>query len=307
MQFNFLSSTFLKYSFIFLWFVSSLLAQPKHEVRGVWISTNYNLDWPPAGTTIEEKKESLVKILKDIRARKFNTVYLQVRSGGALIYPSGVEPVMDEFEGDANKFNPLKFALDQAHQLNLKLYAWVNVLNVTKQGKGESVSTFHPNWVIPFRDAGSIKNWLDPGLPEVREYIVQLIEELTTNYNVDGIMLDYMRYPGKKFNDDFSFTLYSQGKEKFAWRRENIIELLDSIYHTAKKIKPRVKVAVTPLGIYKNNNNTGYFSAYEDASQDAIAFVKNRIVDFIVPQIYWSIENKPSFKKLLEFWKTAVT
>lgn len=306
MRLNFLSSIFRNISFIFLFTLSSIFAQPKHEVRAVWVSTNYNLDWPPKGASVEEKKKSLVKIFKDIRSRKFNTVYLQVRSGGTLIYPSGIEPVMNEFEEDANDFNPLEFALNEAHKLNLKLYAWVNVLNVTKQGNGNSVSTLHPNWVIPFQDAGSVKYWLDPGLPEVREYLVKLMEELTSNYNLDGIILDYLRYPGKNFNDSFSYTLYSQGMNKSVWRRNNIIELLDSTFHSVKRINPKVKIAITPLGIYKNDKHTAYFSAYEDAYQDAIAFVKNNIADFIIPQIYWSIENKPSFKKLLEFWCSAV-
>lgn len=290
--------------------VSFVPAQSNHETRGVWIGTNYRLDWPPPTFDAAKQKEDLEKIFTDIRNRNFNTVYFQVRSGGSVLFHSSMEPISGYLTGSAEippEYDPLNFAIKEAHKRQLEIHAWINVFNITPDMKGSPPSAsnhlmnIHPNWIVKNRTDGTDKYWLDPGLPEVRNYLINLIAELVEKYNLDGIALDYLRYPSSNFNDDFSYTIYGYGKNRNDWRRDNINTFLDSLYNKLKGINRLLKIGCAPLGVYQSNKGK-HLSARDDVFQDALYFLKNKIVDYIAPQIYWSINFEPSFKDLTKFW-----
>ncbi|MFA3783748.1 glycoside hydrolase family 10 protein [Melioribacteraceae bacterium 4301-Me] len=294
-------------------FFSDLYSQIEKETRAVWVSTNFRLDWPPPTFESNLQKQSLIEILDNIKSKNLNTVYFQVRSNGTLLCKSSFEPLSPYITGKVNgkaDYDPLDFAIEQAHIRGLEIHAWVNVVRCFS-GKDNFILTDSnhifkrkPQWVVEYNDSGNISYWLDPGFPEVRDYLSNLITEIVKNYDIDGIQLDFLRYPGKNFNDSFSYNQYGNSEQKDKWRRENITKILESVYEKIKSIKPYVKVGVAPIGIYKNENGY-YFEGYGDVYQDSKAWLQKGIVDYLVPQVYWGINDKPDFAALAKSWVSS--
>ncbi len=284
----------------------------KRETRAVWISTNHRLDWPPPTFDEDVQKESLVQIFSDVRKKNFNVVYFQVRSNGTVIYPSKQEPFSPYFKGGTDMFpsyDPLNFAVRTAHKLGLEIHAWFNTVRCFSGGDNEILDSpshllkKHKNWVVKYRSDDGMSYWLDPGLPEVRNYVVDLLKELVENYDIDGINLDYLRYPGKDFDDSFSYSIYGKGKRKDEWRRENIFKLMKQIYTELKRLNPFLKIGFSPIGISKNKRGEYFFSGFSDVFQDSYSFLKNKIADYASPQIYWALDDSPSFESVAKDWR----
>ncbi len=294
----------------FLLFQIILNGQLLHETRAVWVATNYQIDWPHS-TDFNEQQKKLKKIFDDIASKKFNTVYFQTRSNGTVIYPSDLEPFSPYFTGVTDSlppYDPLLLAIKEAHQNMLEIHAWINVFKCFA-GTDERISSYpghllntRKKWVIKYKHNGAVSYWLDPGNPEVREYLIKLIKEEVVKYDLDGINLDYLRYPGKDFDDETSFRKYGNGKTLAEWRRGNIILFLSELYREVKKIKPYLKIGVAALGIYKNELNQENFASFSYAFQDTYSFLKNKIVDYVSPQVYWSSEDEPPFGRLVGKW-----
>jgi len=281
-----------------------------HETRAVWVATNFQIDWPRS-RDFNEQQERLKGIIDDIAKKKFNVIYFQVRSNATVIYPSELEPFSPYFTGAINTmppYDPLLLAINEAHKHSLEIHAWINVFKCFS-GEDERIKkasnhvmNLHPEWVVPYNNNGKVSYWLDPGNPEVRNYLFKVIKELVVKYDVDGLNLDYLRYPGKDFDDNASFEKFGGGRNLEEWRRQNIIGFLKMLYKELKKIKPYLKIGVASIGIYKNRGNENNFDGYSSAYQDSYAFLKNRIVDYISPQVYWSTEDDPSFDYLVNEW-----
>ncbi len=290
---------------------NGIFPQTKHETRAVWVATNYRMDWPPATFDEEEQKDSLKKIFLNIRSMNFNTIYFQVRSNSTLLYHSDIEAFSPYFKGRVNalpNYDPLELAIKTSHNLGLEIHAWFNTFRCLSGEDSiflnfpEHLVNLHPNWIVKYSEEGKVSYWLDPGLPDVRNYLLELLKELVENYNIDGINLDYLRYPGKNFNDSFSYSVYGKEEKKDEWRRKNILKFLKKTYTELKKINPLIKIGVSPIGVYKNKGNTKYLSAYKDVFQDAFAFLQNKIVDYLSPQIYWAYNDSPSFHSIAADW-----
>ncbi|MBU1706019.1 family 10 glycosylhydrolase, partial [Patescibacteria group bacterium] len=160
----------------------------------------------------------------------------------------------------------------------------------------------HPGWIVKNRSDGRPAYWLDPGLPEVRNHLVLLITELVRKYDLNGVQLDFIRYPNGEFNDEGSYSVYGAGKSRDDWRRENLTLLVDSLYKNIKRVNPFVKVGATPIGIYKNIPGAEGMEGFNDVFQDSRLWLEKGIVDYLVPQIYWAFEGNPKFDKLVEDW-----
>jgi len=201
-------------SIISLFVINILFAQPMRETRAVWVSTNFRLDWPPPTFDQEEQKQALIKIFDDVERKNLNTVYFQVRSNSVLLFESNVEPWSPHITGivgERGNYDPLGFAVEEAHKRGLEIHAWINTLRCFS-GTEEKIKNYsrhlfnlHSKWIYKVNTDGKESFWLDPGLPEVRNYLVRLINELVENYNIDGIQLDFIRYPKK----DDSIRFYS--------------------------------------------------------------------------------------------------
>ncbi len=291
----------------------TFFAQEKRETRAVWVATNFHLDWPPQTYDGEIQKLELSNIFSDINNKKLNTIYFQVRSNGTVMFNSSFEPFSPYFTGATGippNYDPLKLAIKLAHKKGLELHAWVNVMRCFAGTEREILSSQmhiankHPDWVIEYTKNGKTSLWLDPGLPAVREYLINLITEIVRNYEVDGIHLDFLRYPGKNFNDDFSYNLYGNGQNKGEWRRNNLTSFMADLFKSVREIKPYIKIGVTPFGIYKNLKNAEGTEGYSSVYQDSREWLRLGYIDYAVPQIYWNINDNPKFDILARDWTT---
>lgn len=299
------------YLLILILFLSISLSQPKREIRAVWLTTNYQLDWPPKTYNTEIQKKSLVEILDNLKSKNFNTIYFQVRSQGTVLYKSKYEPWSQYLKGKMGTtpdYDPLQFIIEEAHKRNIEVHAWLNMVNV-KSGDSPIEITdpphiiiSRPEWVRVYNENGNVTYWLDPGFPEVREYLKNLCVEIVENYDLDGIHLDYIRYPGVEFDDSISYQMYGQGKSREDFRRENINLLVASIYDAVTSIKPIIKVGSAPIGIYENILGARGWEGRNSVFQDSREWLRRKKQDYIVPQVYWDINTNPKFENLVEDW-----
>ena len=298
---------FMKYTLLILTFLSFIgNAQPKREVRAVWIATAFNLDWPTTHNRNQQKIE-IKNILDSLKLANFNTIYLQVRARGDLLYPSSIEPFAKSLTGILGKspgYDPLEYFIQESHKRGIEIYAWWNVYKVF--GKGLPKRTVPLHVVLKYPELCKYyKNewWLDPGNPKSNKYLMKLITELVTKYNLDGINFDYLRYPDENFDDDSTYNVYGNGKNKYEWRRENINKFVSQLYDKIIFIKPNFKIGSSPLGIYKSNDgSSSLFDGYNKASQDSKKWMYSQKQDYISPQLFWNIDSLPNYNLLLREW-----
>ncbi|MDA3861984.1 MAG: family 10 glycosylhydrolase [Melioribacteraceae bacterium] len=293
---------------IFLSFPFFIQAQTPRETRAVWVSTNFRLDWPPKTYDEATQKNAMIDIFNNIGNKNLNTIYFQVRSNGTVLFRSSLEIFSPYITGDIGKFgnyDPLEFAIKEAHKRGLEIHAWVNTYRVFSgsdisiKNNPLHISQIHPGWVYE-KDNNSI--WLNPGIPEVREHLVELINEIVQNYDVDGIQLDFIRYPQVPINDSESYKTYSGGKSVDNWRRDNITEFISILNHRIRTTNPKIKLGVTPIGIYKSIPNGRGMEGYSDVFQDTREWLRQGIIDYAVPQIYWDARSNPKFNVLTKDW-----
>ena len=282
-----------------------LFAQPKEEVRAVWLTTAFGLDWPKSHDK-EIQKEEIINILDELKDANFNTVMLQVRARGDLIYPSKLEPWAKSLTGELGKdpgYDPLKFIITEAHKKGIEIHAWWNVYKV--YGKGRPAETWPENPVLKYPDFCSEYRdewWMDPGIPAVRKYLLNVIIEMVRNYDIDGINLDYLRYPNKDFDDYNTYRKFGHNENRSDWRRDNITEFVESLYDSLQEVKPYVKLGCAPVGIYKNTEQISGWEAYYDTFQDPVKWIKDKKLDYISPQIYWKINSRPHYNLVIKDW-----
>lgn len=276
-----------------------LFPPKKQEVRAVWLTTIKGLDWPktrattPAGR--ERQKQELVEILDELQAANVNTVLLQTRVRGNLIYPSAYETWSEALTGKAGRdpgYDPLAFAIEECHKRGMELHAWMVTFplgsqEVQKELKSQSVVKRHPHIVKRFRD-----NWyLNPGHPETKYYLVSLIRELLVNYDVDGVHFDYIRYPDRpqRFPDASDYRKYGGDLSLSDWRRQNITDIVRHLYKEVKQLKPWVKVSSAPLGKYRDTKRypSRGWNAYHAVFQETQRWLKEGIQDLVFPMLYY--------------------
>ncbi|NMB80531.1 MAG: family 10 glycosylhydrolase [Ignavibacteria bacterium] len=298
--------------FVLMLLIQSIIhAQIDRETRAVWVATNYRLDWPPPTYDQEKQKQALVKIFDNIKEKNLNTVYFQVRNNGTVLFNSSYEPLSPYITGKVGgiaSYDPLKFAIEEAHKHGLEIHAWINTVRCFT---GNESATFNnpnhiaqrkPEWVVEDFREGVKSYWLDPGLPEVREYIANIIEEMVDKYDVDGVHLDFIRYPGKNFDDAFSYNVYANGIPLDDWRRNNITSLVELINKKVKSKKPFVKMGAAPIGVFKNQNGMFGWEGFTEIYQDSREWLRRGLLDYVAPQIYWSLNENTRFDLLAKEW-----
>ena len=291
---------------LFLTFFSFLLplpcfaeAFPKHEIRAVWLTTIYGLDWPSHTATspslVKAQQKELDDILDRLEAANFNTIFVQVRLRGDLIYPSVIEPISQLFSGTTGVtpgYDPLAYAIEACHARGMECHAWFVTFPLggdkTVQSLGKrSIVKRNPHICIKYKG-----EWLlNPSMPETGDYISLLVKELVSSYDIDGIHFDYIRYPehAKDFPDEHLHRKYGKGLSIEDWRRENISHLVSRIYDEVKQLKPWVQVSSSTLGKYnriKENPNVGW-TAFESVYQDPQQWVNKGKQDMLVPMMYY--------------------
>ena len=295
-----------------------------NQFRAVWVSTVYRLDYPSKATTDPAVlKADADRILQTCADMGMTAVILQVRPSADALYPSSYYPWSADLTGrqgqaPADGFDPLAYWVEQAHALGLELHAWINPFRVTKGGQSEYDSLtadhpakVHPDWVVEYDG----KFYFDPGLPEVREYIIQSAEELARNYDIDGIHLDDYFYPGTNFDDSDTYAQYGGGFSDIGdWRRDNVNQLVKELGERVHAIDPGLSYGISPSGVWadrssqsQGSNTTGGYESYYASYADSRKWVKEEWIDYICPQVYWYIGH-PSmdYETIVKWWADVV-
>ncbi len=266
---------------------------PATEVRAVWLTTNYGLDWPRNRTSREVQQRELILILDSLKRHNLNTVLFQVRARGEVFYRSKIEPMSSLVvsAGGRSSFDPLAFVVEECHKRGLECHAWIVTYplgsdkHVRSLGSA-SVNRKHPTLTKRFQG-----EWfLDPGNPRTDDYLLSIVQEIVTHYDVDGIHFDYIRYPDNRgrFPDDGMYRLYGKGKSRADWRRDNITRFVFKAYDWIKQEKPWVQVSSAPLGRYRALGSNGHgWTAMETVYQDAGRWMQAGKHDGLYPMMYY--------------------
>ena len=299
-------------------------AKNPDQFRAVWVSTVYRLDYPSKATTdpavLKADADQILQICADLG---MTAVILQVRPSADALYPSNYYPWSADLTGrqgqaPADGFDPLEYWVEQAHALGLELHAWINPFRVTKGGQSEYDSLtadhpakVHPDWVVEYDG----KYYFDPGLPDVREYIIQSAEELARNYDIDGIHLDDYFYPGAGFDDGDTYAKYgSNFSDVGDWRRDNVNQLVKTLGERLHAIDPELSYGISPSGVWadrssqsQGSNTTGGFESYYASYADSRKWVKEGWIDYICPQVYWYIgHSSMDYETIVKWWADTV-
>lgn len=272
---------------------------PKREMRAVWITTLSGLDWPRTkainASTRESQKAELCQILDQLKAANINTILLQTRIRGSVIYPSAIEPWDIALTGkyDQNPgYDPLQFAIEEAHKRGMELHAWVVTIPCFKIQQAKAMgsrSVLRTHHTLCLRHAEQY--YLDPGQPGTEDYLSDICREIVTNYDIDGLHFDYIRYPEQapSFPDAATYKRYGSGQTKAAWRRNNITHIVRRIYSETKTIKPWVRVSSSPVGKYADLSrfSSKGWNARDAVHQDAEGWLREGIHDQLYPMMYF--------------------
>ena len=295
---------------------------PKTEFRGVWIATVVNIDWPKNGNDSTEKQKSdFLKILDFYQNENYNAVIVQVRAAGDAFYKSEYAPFSRFLTGEEGKapnwnIDVLDWMITETHQRGMEFHAWLNPYRATFDENFEVLAETHdycthPEWMVHYGK----KNYYNPGLPEVRQHFSNIIAELVTNYDIDAIHFDDYFYPYKVkaavFNDSIAYEKYAKKDQRIDdWRRSNIDSLIKQSHETIKSIKPWVQFGISPFGVWKNNatdprgsDTKAGQTTYEDLYADPLLWMEKGWIDYLAPQVYWSMDLPvASHKKIVDWW-----
>ncbi len=294
------------------------------EFRGAWVATVANIDWPSSRTlTPAQQHAEMLRILDAARGMNLNAVLLQVRPACDAIYPSNLEP-WSEFltgqsgekpKGAAADYDPLREWITEAHARGIELHAWFNPFRArhfdSKQPDAAThISRTRPDLVRSYDQF----LWMDPGEPDAKTHTLMVVADVVSRYDIDGVHFDDYFYPYPKdkvpFPDDSGYLRYRAAAgpgamNKSDWRRANINGFVKAAYEQIKKVKPHVKVGISPFGIYRPGMPPGVqgFDQFEGLSADARLWLREGWVDYVTPQLYWKIAApQQPYQRLLQWW-----
>ncbi len=297
------------------------IPQPKTEFRGVWVATVVNIDWPKNGfNPIAEQKKDFLKILDFYDGLNFNAVIVQIRTAGDAFYKSNYAPwsrFLTGKEGSSpiGEFDILEWMINESHNRGFEFHAWLNPYRTTFDLNTDILSpihdfNLHPEWMLKYGK----KYYYNPGLPEVRKRLVAIMDEVVTRYDIDAIHFDDYFYPYKikneVFQDSLSFRYHSLPNQSLEdWRRSNVDSLVMNIHKTIKLRKPWVQFGISPFGVWKNistdpkgSDTKAGQTTYEDLYADPLTWMANGWIDYLTPQVYWSMDLPIASHSIIVDW-----
>jgi len=280
------------------------ITDEKREMRGVWIATVGNYDWPTTKGNADAQKSELISILDKCKALNMNSVVLQVRPNADAFYPSELEPwsaFLTGTQGLDPGYDPLKFAVEETHKRGMELHAWLNpyrigATSITLAQNHPAVK--NPEWVVIYSGV----RYYNPGIPEVRAHLVSVVKDIVTRYAVDAIHFDDYFYPyGAKstitpfgFDDQEAFLKYGSSMDVHQWRAENVNTMVYQVYKAVKSVNSRVYFGISPSGCRENSL---------DLYADPLVWLNAKWVDYLAPQIYWEYGHATAdFGKQAKYW-----
>ena len=302
------------------------LPEVNREFRAAWVATVANINWPSKrNLTTEQQKEEAIKLLDMLEDNNFNAVIFQARPSADALYKSSLEPWSYFLTGEQGKspypyYDPLQFWVEEAHKRGIELHVWLNPYRAHHSSGGavtsESMVKKSPENVVRLKNG---MYWFDPADKKTQNHVSDVVHDIVSRYDIDGIHFDDYFYPyasyngGADFPDNSTWNIYVKNGGKLSradWRRENVNTIIERIYKEIKKEKPYVKFGISPFGIWKPGYPAGITgsSQYDELYADAKLWLNKGWVDYFSPQLYWPINSTgQSFPKLLEWWKSENT
>nr|WP_240677501.1 family 10 glycosylhydrolase [Actinacidiphila soli] len=299
-------------------------AAPRSQLRGMWIATVANRDWPSSrGLSVSRQRRELLDLLDCAADRRLNAVMFQVRPTADSFWPSSYEPWSAYLTGTQGRdpgWDPLGTAVREAHRRGLQLHAWFNpyrIANNTDRSRlvPRHPARVHPDWVVPYGG----KLYYNPGLPEVRRFVQDAMLDAVRRYPIDAVHWDDYFYPypvaGKSFGDDYAYDRYgSEYRNRAAWRRHNIDLLVHEMASRIRLIRPGTRFGISPFAVWRNrgtdrlgSNTRGGVQTYDDLYADTRGWVRKEWIDYIVPQVYWHLGNSVAdYAELIPWWSDTV-
>lgn len=315
-----------------LLFLNAVLAQAQEseppmvprEFRAMWVATVSNIDWPSrSGLSTWEQQAELIAILNKAVSLHMNAVILQVRPATDALYPSKLEPWSEYLTGQMGRppqpyYDPLAFAVDEAHKRGLELHAWFNPYRSRHPSAKSEIAATHLSSTRPeiIRTYGK-HLWMDPGDSAVRSHSVRVLTDVVKRYDIDGIHIDDYFYPYKEkdsagvtieFPDSVTWAAYAKRGGTLVrddWRRRNVDLLVRDLYRSIKATKPWVKFGISPFGVWRPGTPPQIkgFDAYAELYADSRKWLNEGWLDYFTPQLYWEIARQDvSYPVLLKWW-----
>ncbi|MFB0834060.1 glycoside hydrolase family 10 protein [Arthrobacter halodurans] len=292
---------------------------PRTEFRGLWTASVLNIDWPSrTGLSAAAQQTELRSILNLAVSRNLNAVFLQVRPAADRMWSSTLGEPWSRYltgtQGANPGYDPLAYAVEQAHSRGLALHAWVNPFRVSMDADLTSLVASHPARLNPsWSFAYGGRRYYNPGIPAVRAFVRAVVVDLVRRYDVDGVHFDDYFYPypvaGQALPDAATFAAYGGGYTSIAnWRRNNINVFVRDTYAAIKATRRRAAFGISPFGIWLNSTSSALGSAtsglesYSALYADSRKWVKEGWVDYILPQLYWYQGYPPANYDVLVAW-----
>lgn len=291
----------------------------KRALRGVWVATVDNIDWPSKkGLPVEEQQQEMVTMLDRLKACNMNTVVFQIRPTADAFYKSNFEPSSHWLTGTQGAdmgYDPLQFVIDESNKRGMYVHVWLNPYRInTDSTKFQDyaknhIFRQHPEWTV---DYGKAK-YFNPGLDEVRSFVCGVVKDIVKNYDIDAIHMDDYFYPykiaGKDFPDSLAFVEHPRGfTNKEDWRRNNVNMIIKEINQTIKAEKPWVEFGISPFAIWRNKTEDPRGSAtkamtnYDGLYADILLWQEEGWIDYVLPQLYFNIGYEIADYAVLADW-----
>jgi uncharacterized lipoprotein YddW (UPF0748 family) len=294
----------------------------KREMRGVWITTVFGSDFPKhIGTNSYAQKEQMRQLIDSLAAAGINSVFFQVRPSGDAFYQTHLAPWSEWLTGVQGRapepfYDPLALLIEHCHLHGIEAHAWLNPYRATHNIEKTQPHDSHllksrPDWILTYGK----KRILNPGLPQVRQHIVEVVKDLIIRYDLDGIHFDdyFYPYPEKdlSINDLNTYVQYNERQLALDdWRRDNVDKLIRDVSETIQKYKPLVKFGVSPPGVWRNQQDDPRGSAtragipaYDAIFANSLRWLEEGWIDYIAPQLYWHIGHPTAdFQTLIDWW-----
>lgn len=295
------------------------LGPRQQEMRGTWIASVHNTDWPSrADLSPAQAQAELRAFFDDAASWNLNAVFLQVRPTADAFWPSPHEPWSQWLTGEQGRdpgWDPLGFAVEEAHERGLELHAWFNPYRIALHGDLSRLVPDHParqnpDWVVHY--GGGM--YYNPGIPEVRRFTQDAMMHAAENYAVDGVHWDDYFYPypvgGEEFDDSAAYEEYGgEFADRGDWRRNNVDLLVQEMYERIKDEQPHLAFGISPFGVWRNRStdplgsDTASLQAYDELYADTRGWVEKGWMDYVLPQLYWNIGLPAAdYAKLLPWW-----
>lgn len=302
--------------FLIVFMVSAGYSQTsKREFRGAWIQC---VNGQFQGMSKDKMQSTLKYQLDELQKDGVNAIIFQVRPECDALYVSDIEPwsrFLTGRQGTNPGWDPLQWMIDESHKRGMELHAWINPYRAKTKNTFEMANNHiaikHPDYVFAY-DGQLI---LNPGMPECRDYICNVVRDIVSRYDVDGLHIDDYFYPypvkGQKIPDADIYNKNNNGISNINdWRRDNVNVFVKQLGETIHEVKPWVKFGVSPFGIYRNKKNdaqlgseTNGLQNYDDLYADVLMWVNNGWIDYCVPQLYWEIGHKAAdYRTLIKWW-----